>query len=86
MTKTRDDHLAHFDKDAEAILADLRALGDRIDDLGTLGDELTGTCDADMLACFATNTLQGSASLIREMRQLVTLPPRQLRRRRRKTR
>jgi len=33
--------------------------------------EIVGTSQADMLACFASNVLQGSLSLIREMRQLL---------------
>jgi hypothetical protein len=68
---TSADKRNEFVNDVHDVDADLRAIGRRIDDLGTLGFEITKNDDAEMTACRAANCLHGSLSLLRELRALV---------------
>jgi len=74
-----------FVNDLAHVTEDIQELTDRIDDLGNLGDEITHSTDPDMLACYASNSLQATLALLRELRRVV-LEPRKRRRARRRRR
>lgn len=60
-----------FSSDLADIQYQLVTLADRIDDLGNLGDQLTGGTRPDELACYASNSLQGTRALLCEMEKVV---------------
>ena len=60
--------LRHLNKALKA----LSEAKDHIDRAGEYAAAYLGNDDCDMLACFASNTLEGSKSLIRELEAMVT--------------
>lgn len=60
-----------FATELDNIQGQLADLSDRIDDLGNLGDEIIGSSYPDEYACYASNSLQGTLALLREMGRLV---------------
>ena len=60
-----------FASDLYMVHNDIKELADRINDLGNLGDQLTGGTRPDELACYASNSLQGTRALLCEMEKVV---------------
>ncbi len=48
-------------------VTDLSALRDRIDSLGDAGVSITSDDRADQLACYASNSIEGTLALLREL-------------------
>ena len=60
------------------VTVSIRILADRIDDLGqlgmTIGQRRGAAMNPDQLACYASNTLQGTLALLRDLRRATRLP------------
>jgi hypothetical protein len=52
---------------ASGITRDLEAMRRRIDALGDLATQVSGTTRCDMLGCFASNTLYGTQALVEQL-------------------
>lgn len=53
------------------VVAQLRTLRRRIDDLGDDAVTIVGDDQPDMVACFASNSLEGTQALLRDLERLV---------------
>lgn len=76
--ETRTQKANRFINDLKHVETDLRILADRIDELGEAG-EMIGQVEGapmcpDQIACYASNSLQGTLALLRDLRRAVKLP------------